>query len=640
MANVYEAEQTHLGRRVALKVLLDTTSFAPDARARFEREAEAAARLDHPNVVGIIERGTADGRDYIAMELVRGKPLDREIEDRRRKLRAGEMRFDRRHIEWAVSIVIDVLRALAYAHERGVVHRDVKPGNVLLGEDGRPRVADFGLARMDRGASITMPGQVMGTPEYMSPEMAQPGLRPVDHRTDVFSSGAMLYEMLSLEKPFTGQDSSAVIHSVVHQSPPPLRGTNPHLPRDLETIVLKAVEKLPDDRYPSAAAFADDLERFLNFAEIEARPTGAPTRVYRLVRRRPAATIAVTLAILIAVVGGWRLVRSIRIEGLLKEAETALNESRFAEARADAAAVLVLDENDARAAEILRLASGHPTETVRVVGGPALVYAVRYDHRTGLFGPRRELFRVDGPEEVTRSFEILAGDYRLVAQSPTEEDRFADRWMFAGLEGDERPFTLKPMTESEIRPALLRVEAGTYTIGAKTPSQSAPIRRLAIAEFRIAAHPLKWGEIPAAFSGALARRAKKKDPGEWADALDWFEGDDILAEFGLRHGTEYEIEAACRGLSGQGGDAALRVENESAFGVWSASRYVAYEGAEKDDPGVAQWVRPFDFVFRGHPPSAFKRDPTQAHDPAYRISAPPGFASAGIRGVRSARPPR
>lgn len=640
MANVYEAEQIQLGRRVALKVLHDAGAFAPDARARFEREAEAAARLDHPNIVRIIDRGSADGRDFIAMELVRGKPLDRELEDRRRLMRAGELRFDRKHIEWAADTVIEVLRALAFAHERGVVHRDVKPGNILIGEDGRARVADFGLARIDRGKSITMPGQVMGTPEYMSPEMAQPGQRPVDHRTDVFSCGVLLYELLSLEKPFTGQDSNAVIQSIIHRSPPPLRGTNPHLPRDLETIVMKAVEKLPDDRYSTASAFADDIERFVNYAEILARPAGAPTKAIRLVRRRPAATIAVALAILIVLVGSWRLVRGLRIDGHLAAAERAWLKGSYSEAREAAIAVLRIDPNHARAAEILRLASGLPTERLRVIGGPALVYVVPYDHRSGLFGERRDLFEVDGAEEVVKSVEIEEGQYRLVAQSPLEEDRFADRWLLAGTDGDERTLTLKLMSFDEIRVSLLPVAAGKYTIGSASLEQTAPERKLEIPEFRVAAHPIKWEEIPEAIAIRFAARIAKDPPGAWAGALNWFEGDDILAEFGLRHGTEYEIEASCRGLAGDGSNATLRPEHERDFGVWTASSLLAYAAAEKSDSVVPPWIRPFDFVIRGLPPQVFTRNPNTPHASYHRTSNYPWAITSGIRGVRSVRPPR
>jgi beta-lactam-binding protein with PASTA domain len=245
MADVYCAEDEQLGRRVAVKLLYRHLAEDVSFVERFRREASSAAGLQHPNIVSIFDRGEWDGTYYIAMELIRGRTLKDIIRER------GPAPPDA-----AVDIVLQILRAARFAHQRGVVHRDIKPHNVLIDEEGRVKVADFGIARA--GASdMTETGSVMGTAQYLSPEQAQG--RPVDARSDLYSIGIVLYEMLTGSVPFDGESPVAVALKQVSEVPVPPRERNPAVPPALDAVVLRALEKDPALRYQSADAFIDAL---------------------------------------------------------------------------------------------------------------------------------------------------------------------------------------------------------------------------------------------------------------------------------------------------------------------------------------------------------------------------------------------
>jgi eukaryotic-like serine/threonine-protein kinase len=297
MGIVYKSRQVSLNRLVALKMILAGGFASSRDIQRFRTEAESAANLDHPHIVPIYEVGEHDGQQYYAMKFVEGTSL------------AGHPRGD---IRAEVAGVVAVARAVHHAHQRGVLHRDLKPSNVLVDSEGTRLVTDFGLAkRLATGdRSITETGQVLGTPRYMAPEQAA-GRKNLTVAVDVYSLGVILYERLTGRPPFTGDDVLTLLRHVRESEPPRPSSIVQGVDRDLETVVLKCLEKDPAQRYGSAEALANDLDRWLGGEPIAARPSGGLERVVKWARRRPlAATLAAVSAFAaLAVVGlivGWR----------------------------------------------------------------------------------------------------------------------------------------------------------------------------------------------------------------------------------------------------------------------------------------------------------------------------------------------
>jgi tetratricopeptide (TPR) repeat protein/predicted Ser/Thr protein kinase len=297
MGEVFKAWDPDLQRHVALKYLKHDD---PVLVERLLREARAQARVDHPSVGKVYEVGEDDGRPFIAMEFVDGVPLD---------VAAAGL-----SVEQKVLLVKQVADAVQAAHTAGLIHRDLKPANILVADrDGRPHpfVLDFGIARLEEVAGLTMTGQVMGTPGYLSPEQARGEVATLDRRTDVFSLGVVLYELLGGARPFSGDSNVEILMRLIEDEPEPLRKIVPRLPKDLETVVMTCLEKDPDRRYPSAKALADDLGRFLAGDPVEARPIGARERLVRRARKNPVATSALAAALvalaalLVVSVGGW-----------------------------------------------------------------------------------------------------------------------------------------------------------------------------------------------------------------------------------------------------------------------------------------------------------------------------------------------
>ncbi len=279
MGVVYEAEQLSLGRRVALKVLPFAAVMDPKHLQRFRNEAQAAAHLHHTNIVPVYSVGTERGVHYYAMQFIEGESLARAIAE----LKGGapgagttpisSHRSNREplYLRMATRLGVQAAEALDHAHQLGIVHRDVKPANLLVDATGNLWITDFGLARFDNGANLTMTGDLVGTVRYMSPEQALAKRVPVDHRTDVYSLGATLYELFTLEPAVTGETPHAVIQEIAFKDPPPPRRLNPAIPPDLETIVVKAMAKDPAGRYATAQEMADDLRRFLEHKPIAAK---------------------------------------------------------------------------------------------------------------------------------------------------------------------------------------------------------------------------------------------------------------------------------------------------------------------------------------------------------------------------------
>ncbi|HLI16430.1 MAG TPA: Stk1 family PASTA domain-containing Ser/Thr kinase [Acidimicrobiales bacterium] len=275
-AQVFAARDQLLDRPVAVKVLFPELSSDHSFVERFRREAQAAANLSHQNIVPVFDWGEADSTYYIVMELVDGEPLSSIIRSQ------GPL-----DPVQAASIASDIARALAYAHRHGVVHRDVKPGNVLITADGQVKVTDFGIARaMGSDEQVTQTGLVMGTATYFSPEQAQ-GLE-VDGRSDVYSLGVVLYEMVTGRPPFTGENPVAIAYQHVREEPPAPRSLNPAVPVALDAIIRQAMAKLPAERYRSADELRADLDRFVRGQTVLAAPPDAPATV-AIPRQVPAA---------------------------------------------------------------------------------------------------------------------------------------------------------------------------------------------------------------------------------------------------------------------------------------------------------------------------------------------------------------
>ncbi len=291
---VFRARQTSLHRIVALKMLRDRPLLTSEADTkRFRAEAEAAASLDHPHIVPIYEVGAHEGQAYFSMKLIEGGTLH---------FRAAEFQADARK---AAALMATVARAVHHAHQKGILHRDLKPGNILIDAAGAPHVTDFGLARkIGLDSSLTVSGQIMGTPHYMAPEQARGENRALTPGADIYSLGAMLYELLSGRRPFTGEDFITLLKQVAETEPPRLRALKPALDRDIETVVMKCLEKSPTARYATAADLADDLERWQRGEPVRARPAGLIVRAVKWARRHPAhaalAGIAASSAVLFA----------------------------------------------------------------------------------------------------------------------------------------------------------------------------------------------------------------------------------------------------------------------------------------------------------------------------------------------------
>ena len=306
-----------------MKVLSTGLGLTTKAIMRFKREAEAAAKLHHTNIVPVYWTGDENRVPYYAMELIDGPSLDHVICQLRAdsdsakgeapsstqntsidsqspipawveetigfqsiqsaiksngsaspSLDTSSIGSGHSFYDSVANMMAGVADALAHAHDHGIIHRDIKPANLLLSSDGRLSINDFGLARMLEQPGMTMTGEFMGSPMYMSPEQIAAGRLPLDHRTDIYSLGASLYQSLTLEPPFPGQQRDQVLSQIVHKDPPPPRSIKKQIPKDLETICLKAMEKDPDRRYQTADLMAEDLRRFVNRHAISARRIG------------------------------------------------------------------------------------------------------------------------------------------------------------------------------------------------------------------------------------------------------------------------------------------------------------------------------------------------------------------------------
>jgi eukaryotic-like serine/threonine-protein kinase len=345
MGIVFKALERKLNRVVAIKTVNESTLTSPSQLRRFLAEAEVIARLKHPNIIPIYAVGEERGRPYFALELAEGGNLSERFTN-------GPLTG-----QGAAKLVEALARAVDTAHAAGIIHRDLKPSNVLLASDGTPKISDFGLAKLlgDDSAS-TLSGEVLGTPSFMAPEQAEGRARDVGPAADIYALGAIFYQALTGRPPFLGASAVETMKLVVSTEPVPPRRQRPDVPRDLETIALKCLEKVPRARYASAGALADDLSRFLEGRPIAARPVGLPGRLWRFCRRNPALA-ATAAALLLTFVLGSPAFLGLWLRARAGHARAEVERDRAERSRdraISAVDMLLRTEDDALAAEELR----------------------------------------------------------------------------------------------------------------------------------------------------------------------------------------------------------------------------------------------------------------------------------------------
>ena len=307
MGEVYVAEDTKLHREIALKLLPRDMAADPERLQRFQREAQAVAALNHPNVVTIYSVEDADGVPFITMELVEGRTLTDLIP------------HDGLHLPQFLKLAVPLADAIAAAHQHGIIHRDLKPANIMVSTDGRLKVLDFGLAKLKLLGSgapdtstmtsdqLTVQHSIIGTPSYMSPEQAQS--HPVDHRTDIFSTGVVLYEMATGVRPFQGDTAVSILSAIIKDTPPPSVDVNPRLPRELDRIIMRCLAKDPAHRYQSALDLRSDLAIAQQQAVSEAGLLQIAARLLTLSTRRKGGWIAGLLLVALVAAGSYVLLR-------------------------------------------------------------------------------------------------------------------------------------------------------------------------------------------------------------------------------------------------------------------------------------------------------------------------------------------
>jgi serine/threonine protein kinase len=335
MGVVYRARQRNLNRVVALKMILSGALASPEDIKRFYTEAEAAASLEHPSIVPIYEVGEHEGQHFFSMAMVDGKSLADRI-------KSGPLSPHE-----AAEIMAKVAKAIDYAHGKGVIHRDIKPANILLDPNGDPKITDFGLARIDEVESnLTRTGLILGTPSFMPPEQASGKVRDIGPHSDVYSIGSTLYCLLTGEAPFQGLSPLDTLNKVMNDSPKELRSYGFGIPKDLQTICMKCLEKKPEHRYPSANLLASDLDNFLNNDPITARPPNLLVQFRYWLKKNPRlvrtarfnfAALTMLMVLLVSYLSWQSEIKRIRAEAAMQTSEAAKRDAETARRDAETA---------------------------------------------------------------------------------------------------------------------------------------------------------------------------------------------------------------------------------------------------------------------------------------------------------------
>ena len=464
MGVVYKVRHRTLNRIVALK-MIRAGEFASEAEAkRFQAEAEAAAHLDHPNIVPIYEVGEQDGRQFFSMKFLEGGVLGAKarMEDRGLKMEADARASQPSSIRYPPSssaeLLVKLARAVHYAHQRGVLHRDLKPGNVLLDSQGEPHVTDFGLAkRLESTLELTLSGAVLGTPSYMAPEQAAGRSGEITTAADIYSLGAILYELLTGQPPFQAATPLATMRLVLDEEPVPpsqlirqrsakakIQNPKSAIDQDLETICLKCLEKDPAQRYTSARALAEDLERWLHGEPILARPTRAWEVALKWARRKPALAALIAVCLLApAVVTTVLVISNVRVRARERELTLAL-------ARADANAQLARQNSYAADMPLVEemLASGNLGAAHRL-----LEQHVPAPGQSDLRGFEWRHFHQQASEGALRVLRGAVGSLECLAFSPD------GRWLAAA--GSYQNIYVWNTTTWELARTILHTSIGT-----------------------------------------------------------------------------------------------------------------------------------------------------------------------------------
>jgi serine/threonine-protein kinase len=472
MGVVYQARQVTLGRVVAVKVILAGEHAGPDALARFRREAEAAARLQHPNIVQIHDIAEHQGRPYFSMEYVPGGSLAQ-------RLIAAPL-----EPRPAAELVQSLACAVQFAHERGIVHRDLKPANVLLTAEGQPKVGDFGLAkRLDGGPTPTQTGAVMGTPSYMAPEQAEGKAREVGPATDVYALGSILYESLVGRPPFRAATPVETLRQVLSDEPLSPSRLQPKVPRDLETVCLKCLEKDPSRRYESARALMEDLGRFLAGEPVRARAVGPVGRLWRWYRRRPAVA-SLLVALVLSLSGG--------LAGVTWKWQDAVRQQLIAEANARRAL-----EAEQRAVGAEREAAANAERARRGARSASLISDLLVS-----------VFEVSNPRDILD--QIASRVEKELADQPVDQARLMD-----AMGNVYRSLRLYSQAEPLLRRAA---EIRMRVLGQNDPAYATSLNSLAL----FCQAQVRYGEAETLLRQAvnISRLAMGTRPAEYARNLD------------------------------------------------------------------------------------------------------------------------
>jgi serine/threonine-protein kinase len=312
MGQVFRARQLSLGREVAIKTPLWVGRLDAVESARFRREAEAIAQLRHPSIVSLFQVGEHEGIPFLVMEFVAGRSLAQTMNEvRGQGIPDDGSALGRPELSWTeavAEVALQLLDALGAAHRHGLVHRDVKPANALVEPGGRVRLFDFGLARFEHSETLTGTGEVVGTPDYMAPEVLEDP-RAASPRSDLYAMGVLMYELLALERPFGGGSQHLRVARILQGNPPPLAHLT-RVPRALSAILEKAMHRIPGRRYARAEDFAADLVAAREGREVSARPSTALTRAGRRIARHPVATALIALLLAATTVAAFQLARA------------------------------------------------------------------------------------------------------------------------------------------------------------------------------------------------------------------------------------------------------------------------------------------------------------------------------------------